>query len=124
MKNIFNLKSGLLFLLTAGLPILGLVGGLATEFILLDLNKGAPFHDSEIGANIFMGSWLIGFIVFHLWALIAGISLSSKGHSLKVKKWAMLTFGLLSLLVLLYVSIESLYPVSYTHLTLPTKRIV
>ncbi|WP_090164976.1 hypothetical protein [Neolewinella agarilytica] len=109
MKHIFNLHSGILFLITAGLPILGFVGGLSTEFILLDLNQGAPFHDSGIGADIFMVSWLIGFLLFHLWALIAGISLSAKGDSLKVKKWAMLTFGLLSLLILLYVTIESFY---------------
>jgi hypothetical protein len=109
MKNIFNLKSGLLFLITAGLPIIGMSAGIAVEVFLIEHSNGAPYNSSDVGVNIFMGSWLISFLTFHIWALIAGISLSEKSNNLKVKKWAMIIFGLLSLLVLLYISLDILY---------------
>lgn len=96
-------------MITAGLPILGMVGGLGLEIFLIEQSNGSPYNSSDVGVNIFMGSWLVGFLIFHLWALAVGISLSSKGNTLKINKWAMLTFGMLSLLVLLYVTIESLY---------------
>jgi len=109
MRNIFNLKSGLLFLLTTGLPILGLVGGIAIEVFVIEQNSGAGYYSSDLGSNLFIGSWMLGFLIFHLWALVAGISLVKDRSVLKVNKWATLTFGLLSLLVLLYTSLESLF---------------
>jgi len=100
MKRFCTLPAGVIFLLTAGLPILAFIILLAVE-IVLDVNQGSSNRKvSESTSMIIAATWLLGFIFLQLWGLRTADQFRKKSTDRLLFNRATMVFGLLGLVVL------------------------
>lgn len=104
MRRFCTLPSGVLFLVTAGLPILAFIILLAIE-IVLDVNQGESNRAASDNISMIVATtWLVGFIILQLWGLSTVVQLSKKSTGQFLFNRATLVFGLLGLAVLFLLS--------------------